>query len=193
MGATVAGALLPSGTDGKVESVLVTDYKSIQDLVGGLFDCVRLEGPDGQVIVGYVNDEGLLTGMETNWLASALFGRHLVGPCVLVGASSPEGAYDGENYDLPKGMFQFLAGPFTEHVRRTLVESMIITAGLEQMINHGLITQDELDELDQHMTRNDEQRVSDWFEMANERMINYIANQEASKLDDELDDLLGGK
>lgn len=39
--------------------------------------------------------------MEPNALASLIFGRPLVGPCVIVGSMSPSGEYDGENYDVP--------------------------------------------------------------------------------------------
>jgi hypothetical protein len=74
-------------------------HKVIHEIVEGWFDCVRKES-----IVGYVNDEGLLIGMPINVIASALFGRPLVGNCVVLGALNSRGEYDGENYDVPTGL-----------------------------------------------------------------------------------------
>jgi hypothetical protein len=71
----------------------------INDAVGGYFDVVRpLDASDH--IVGYVHDEGLLMGLEPNALASALFGRFLVGNCVVVGAFDKEGNYDGDDHNI---------------------------------------------------------------------------------------------
>ena len=75
------------------------DHIDIGSLVGGWFDCVTTE--DG-VLVGYVNDSGLIDGLPANIHASLIFGRPLYGPCVLVGGRSPEGEYDGENHPVPE-------------------------------------------------------------------------------------------
>lgn len=74
------------------------DHIEINSLVGGWFDCVRTQ--DG-VLVGYVNDTGLIDGLPANIHASMIFGRPLYGPCVLVGGMSPDGEYDGDNHPVP--------------------------------------------------------------------------------------------
>lgn len=71
-------------------------HRVLNELCGGWLDCVRLDD-----VVGYVNDEGLLIGLEPNVFASALFGRPLVGNCVVVGSLNERGEYDGENHDVP--------------------------------------------------------------------------------------------
>lgn len=86
-------------------------HQAINELVGGWFDCVRNydnDEPTSQ-IVGYIHDEGLLIGLPINYVASALFARPLVGDCVIVGALSEQGDYDGENHDLPEA---FLTSDF---------------------------------------------------------------------------------
>lgn len=88
-----------------------TAHLAIQEIVGGWFDCVRnydSDEPTNQ-IVGYIHDEGLLIGLPINYVASALFARPLVGDCVIVGALSEQGEYDGENHDLPEA---FLTSDF---------------------------------------------------------------------------------
>jgi hypothetical protein len=71
----------------------------IHATVDGYFDCVRPVAP-GLGVVGYVHDEGLLLGLQPNAVASALFGRFLVGTCVVVGAFDDNGNYDGDNHNI---------------------------------------------------------------------------------------------
>jgi hypothetical protein len=99
----VEAILLPSGINTEPTSVLVDDYTSIQNLVGGNFDCVRtdLGKPDDVALVGYVNDMGLVINLELNYLASALFGREIRGDAVVTWGLSPNGYYDGDNHDMP--------------------------------------------------------------------------------------------
>jgi hypothetical protein len=144
MSKQVSGALMPSGIGVEIEPVLVGEFTHIQSLVGGAFDCVTAKVA-GHVIVGYVHDEGLLIGLEQNWFASALFGRNLVGPCVIVAGESPSGEYDGENYDLPESFFQFLTTKFTEHVAETYNEATTATIVLELAQKFGLATEEELE------------------------------------------------
>lgn len=105
------GILLPCD-GGEPEPVSVGDYQHIQQIVGGHFDAVRMDidaqefgedaDTDGFAMVGYVHDEGLLIGLPYNSIASMLFGRDLVGPCVVVSGTSPNGFYDGDNHDVPE-------------------------------------------------------------------------------------------
>lgn len=193
MSAMVSGALLHAGVDAGIEPVIVGDYTTIQQFVGGHFDCVRKEIDDeGTVIVGYVHDEGLLLGMETNWTASAMFGRELAGPCVIVSGTSPSGEYDGENYDLPTGFFGFLTTTFKEHVRQTLAESLILTAGVELMRQQNIIDDADLEDLDAAFASKDDDAVMDWFEKIGDRAMDSIVARESSKLEQEIQDFLGG-
>lgn len=79
----------------------------IHSAVDGYFDCVR-PNDTARGFVGYVHDEGLLLGLEPNAMASAVFGKFLVGNCVIVGAISDTGEYDGENHNLSSDDLNYL-------------------------------------------------------------------------------------
>lgn len=79
----------------EMRSIDVGDHIDINTMVGGWFDAVR-----NDTMVGYVHDEGLLLGLPLNPIATALFGRIIAGPCVLVGSINENGEYDGYNHDL---------------------------------------------------------------------------------------------
>lgn len=86
-------------TEGEVQRIELPTENALpilQQSVGGLIDVVRRED-----YVGYVNDEGLLIGLDLNVMASALFGQYLVGNIVLVGCLNGNGVYDGDNHDTP--------------------------------------------------------------------------------------------
>lgn len=88
-------------TDGEIQYVNIagtSHLEALQSIVGGWIDCVRSEN---HPVVGYVNDEGLLLGLPINPVATAFFGRILVGDAVLFGAHDEDGEYDGENHDFP--------------------------------------------------------------------------------------------
>lgn len=88
-------------TNGDVEFITLPEtnaYLTIQDYVGGVFDVVNV--PDEGIVV-YVNDEGLLIGLEPNAVASLITNRLLVGDAVIVGTLDASGNEDGENYDVP--------------------------------------------------------------------------------------------
>lgn len=107
-------------TTGEVEVTTVPEengYQVLNELCGGWIDCVRNED-----IVGYVNDEGLLIGLDANVLASVLFGRPLVGDVVVLGALSEEGEYDGENHDVPE---QYLSDRFREVASALLADEQV--------------------------------------------------------------------
>jgi len=95
-----AVVLETDGTVYKIDLPKEDSLSILQDTVGGLIDVVR-----GENFVGYVNDEGLLIGLTQNIIASALFGRLLVGNVVIVGALDENGYYDGENHDTPAEVY----------------------------------------------------------------------------------------
>ena len=107
-------------TTGEVETTDIpteNGYLVLNELCGGWIDCVRNDD-----IVGYVNDEGLLIGLDPNILASVLFGRPLVGDVVVLGALSEEGEYDGENHDVPE---QYLSDRFREVASALLADERV--------------------------------------------------------------------
>lgn len=115
-------------TTGEVEPFSVTDdYRSISEAVGGLIDSVSDHESN---LVGYVHDEGLLIGLAPNVVASSLFGRPLVGDCVVFGLTDANGIYDGENHDIPEEFltddFSRLAGVLNGHPTvRAIVEDEV--------------------------------------------------------------------
>lgn len=93
------------------EPCFVDDMDDIQRQVGGVFDVVTttMGVDDGKcVVVGYINDEGLVNGLPLNFLATALFQREIHGDVVVVWGLNGSGKYDGSKYDLPTGMMDFL-------------------------------------------------------------------------------------
>lgn len=90
-------------TDGEMYSQDIpaeNGHRILNEICGGWIDAVRADE-----FVGYVHDEGLLIGLAPNLVASALFGRPLVGNCVIMGVLNERGEYDGENYDAPAPLF----------------------------------------------------------------------------------------
>jgi hypothetical protein len=90
--------------------------------------------------------------MDTNWFASALFNQQLCGPVVLVSGTSPTGEYDGDNYDLPEGFYDFLTTQFTRRVADTYNETMIMTAGLALAKHVGIVGDEEMEQLDAELS-----------------------------------------
>jgi hypothetical protein len=94
--------IFPNGIVAVPEEYMPEDtpmHEVINAQVGGHFDSVRPMRRE-QKFIGYVNDEGLLMGLEPNALASAVFGRFLAGPCVIVGTANEFGEENGEDYNL---------------------------------------------------------------------------------------------
>jgi len=94
--------------------------QQFQEVVGGWIDAVRAED-----FVGYVNDEGLLIGLDYNPVASALFGQTLVGNVAVVGAFDSNGVYDGENHDVPARVIGQVA---QFHAVQSLINEMLGSA-----------------------------------------------------------------
>ena len=147
--------LLPAGARVNPEEVLINDYKNIQDIVGGCFDCVSYsgEGLNGEPVTlcGYVHDEGLLLGLETNYLATMLFGRMIVGPCVVTYALSPNGTYDGDDYDMPSDLVQFLTTDLLVGTAMAYNQAALMAVATEQMVESGALTQEDVDMMTNEM------------------------------------------
>lgn len=190
MGTMVSGALLPCGVGNTIEPAIVDGLDSLQQYVGGMIDAVSTELPNGLIIVGYVNDEGLMLNMETNWFASALFDRQIVGNVVLVSGTSPEGEYDGENYDLPESFFMFLSTKFTEHVAQTYNECVAMTLGLNLAHRLGIISDDELDDLNNKVGAaadgEDDTELKAHLVSISERVTEFVAKHVSDSAADEM-------
>lgn len=93
-------------------------YQTLNSICEGWLDCVRRDD-----IVGYVNDEGLLIGLDPNILASVLFGRPLVGNVVVLGALNERGEYDGDNHNVPE---MYLSERFVEVAHAFLASEEVI-------------------------------------------------------------------
>jgi hypothetical protein len=96
----------------------------INKTVGGWFDCVRSEK-----FHGYVNDEGLLIGLEMNPVASVMFGQMLAGDCVVFGSLNAKGEYDGYEHSVDPDVvvvanhFNFLWRTFPDNFRVGMKET----------------------------------------------------------------------
>ncbi|MBM4074570.1 MAG: DUF3846 domain-containing protein [Planctomycetes bacterium] len=86
-------------TNGTVQAVEIGEgkYDIISDTVGGIFDSVSNNLLD---IVGYVNDMGLLIGLEPNPMGTGMFGHVIVGDIVISRVND-----EGETIDLGEPYF----------------------------------------------------------------------------------------
>ena len=82
--------VIPAGSKTPAKVNITGGYKELQKYVDGLIEGVSGMN-NGVFISGYVNEEGLINGLEFNPIASILFGRYLCGPCVLCGEVDDEG------------------------------------------------------------------------------------------------------
>lgn len=134
----VEAILLPTGSNVAPEPVLIDDYKSIQRIVGGTFDCVRTDmGRDDVALVGYVHDEGLLLNMDYNYLATALFKREIRGDVVVVWGLSPNGHYDGDNHDMPKHINDFLRTDLLIHTATAYNMATTMSLVTDEIVKAG--------------------------------------------------------
>jgi len=212
---TVSAVLLKAGTNVQPEAVVVDGLESIQKLVGGVIDAVRIDtqqvNPDtGEeetprfTLVGYVHDEGLMLDLEINWVASALFQRRIVGNVVLVSGNSATGEYDGENHDIPDTLFRWLSTSFIKHVAKTYNESVMIAEILQYVKNDGGFTPEEVTLFTETMQKvmeegRDENADSGdileaMVEKAKKHMVDKaISELSSSELIDEIDAFLEGE
>ncbi len=77
---------LKISTDGTVTDIVVDGLREMQAVVEGLIAPISMH--DGTM---YVNDEGLLDGLDFNPVASALYGGILVGNALVLGLGDRHG------------------------------------------------------------------------------------------------------
>lgn len=173
MSTVTAGIFLPAGSNVEPQQIFVEDYKSIQSMIGGNFDVVRTDmGQPDVALVGYVHDEGLLLDLEYNFLATALFKQELHGDCVVVWGLSPNGVYDGDNYDVPSHIAEFLQTELLAKTSGAYNMATSVSFALSYAVSAGLIDEEEVDRIvvglyDSAGTKNGvlEQQLSDILKM----------------------------
>lgn len=154
------GLVLYADPSKEPEPILISEADSlqtIQERVGGHIDAVRTQAVNTDndtqmVLVGYVNDEGLLKKLPLNALASIVFNRELVGDVVLVSGTNPEnGVYDGENYDLPMEFINYLI-----HLQPEVERSVKFSKGLSGAVaiayRAGVISKEDIDYITEFTT-----------------------------------------
>lgn len=146
MSTLTAGVFLPCGPNVEPEPVFVEDYQNIQKLVGGHFDVVTTDcNMRDMMFVGYVNDEGLINGMEINYLATNLFKREIHGDVVVVWGLSPNGEYDGDNYDIPDELYETLVSGLTEGTAQAYNMAVGMSTVCMFAIDNDICTEEEVD------------------------------------------------
>lgn len=152
---TVSAVMLPQGAHTQPEPMLFEagDYQAIQQVVGGMFDAVRVNvsyGPEQDcVLVGYVNDLGMYdSNCEMNFIASALFQRELRGNVLVVSGTNPEnGAYDGDSYDVPEWAWEGIRTDVLTETAEAYNDAMLINFALRFGPKMGIIDQEKSDQL----------------------------------------------
>lgn len=188
------GILLPC--DGSEPMpIAVGDYKHIQTLVGGVFDCVTrnvepsmFDDPEHEMIgvdaepftvCGYIHDEGLLLGLPVNAMASVMLEREIVGPCVVVSGTSPSGAYDGDNYDIPEWFANAVFQGGLYELSQTLHEEAEMQAkAMEFAFEEGLFTKEQFTRLIAMMASGDEMYDGVIMQAMNIATVYYMARQD---------------
>ncbi|CAB4151838.1 hypothetical protein UFOVP587_36 [uncultured Caudovirales phage] len=140
------GLFLPSGACVEPEPVFFEGHKSLQEHIGGHFDVVRCDmgHPEQIAILGYVHDEGLLLNLPMNYLATALFKRHIVGDVVVTWGLSPDGEYDGDDYDFPEEIMEYLQHELLQTTAEAYNQSTNITLAMAVAISQKFVTEDEV-------------------------------------------------
>lgn len=142
-----AGLFLPVGTGVEPEPVIVGGLESLNLMVGGTIDAVTTTlGEDtGCVIVGYINDDGIALDLDFNYIASALFGRQIVGDCVIVWGLNEDGEYDGHNHDLPTAVANFVMTELMAIVAKGYGVATLLSSFCEIAIEFGIAEQEDVD------------------------------------------------
>lgn len=160
-GNAISAVMLPQGSHVSPEPILMeaSSHTAIQEIVGGWFDVVTVKvsyGPNQEcVLVGYVNDEGmLLPDMDLNYLATALFKRELYGNVVVVSGTHPDtGEYDGESYDVPDWAYEGITNDVVTETADAYNDAVAVAFALRFGPKMGVIPQDEADDLRDRMYR----------------------------------------
>jgi hypothetical protein len=196
----VSAVLLKAGTDVEPESVMVNGLESIQSLVGGNIEAVRIytqqRGTDESFeLIGYCDDEGLVKDSDINWLASALFQQKIHGNVVVV-----TNAGDGEDADVPDTFTQWLMTTFLQHVVVTYNQATFISRMMSYAVENNIVSKKEVEEVMEAMGEDiDEndghsvetiEKTNALLEKISNAIINNNPQQSEVDLVDEIEDWL---
>lgn len=163
------GMFLPTGDNVEPEPFFFQNYEDLQNAVGGHFDVVRTDlGRKDVALLGYVNDIGLLADLEYNYLATALFKQNLVGNVVVTWGLSPNGEYDGDDYDIPEEMVEFIQTELVSQTANAYNLSVMSSLACQMAIECGLCTESDIMELVQGINDTDREVVEGWAKKLNE-------------------------
>lgn len=195
----VSAVLLKSGTGVQPEPVVVNGLESIQSLVGGNIEAVRIfaqkrDTDEPFELVGYCDDEGLVKDSEMNWLASALFRQEIRGNVVVV-----TDAGDGEDGDVPDTFVKWLMSGFLQRVAESYNEATFIAGVMEFAVQHNLVPEEEIMEVMNSMGEDieNEGRTPETIEKMNtllEKILkavqDYNAEKDGAQLVSEIEEFL---
>jgi hypothetical protein len=198
MGA-VSAVLLKCGSGVEPEPVVINGLESIQSLVGGNIEAVRVfaqkrDTDEPFELVGYCDDEGRIKDSEMNWLASALFRQEIRGNVVVV-----TDAGDGEDGDVPDTFVKWLMSSFLQRVAETYNEATFIAEVMRFAVENHLVPEEEIMEVMDSMGQDiaDEGRTPETIEKMNELLDkilkavqNYNAEKDGVQLVGEIEDWL---
>lgn len=196
---TVSAVLLKSGTGVQPEPVVINGLESIQSLVGGNIEAVRIfaqkrDTDEPFELVGYCDDEGLVKDSEMNWLASALFRQEIRGNVVVV-----TDAGDGEDGDVPDTFVKWLMSGFLQRVAESYNEATFIAGVMEFAVQHNLVPEEEIMEVMNSMGEDieNEGRTPETIEKMNtllEKILkavqDYNAEEDGAQLVSEIEEFL---
>lgn len=170
------GMFLPKGSNVEPEPFFFQNYEDLQSAVGGAFDVVRTDlGRKDVALLGYVNDNGLLTGEEYNYLATALFKQNLVGNVVVTWGLSPNGEYDGDDYDIPEAMVEFIQGELVHSTAEAYNLSVMSSLACQMAVACGIRTEDDIMDIVRGMSSADRDEANSWAKKLNEMLEAVIA------------------
>ena len=196
---TVSAVLLKCGSGVEPEPVVINGLESIQSLVGGNIEAVRIfaqkqDTDEPFELVGYCDDEGLVKDSEMNWLASALFRQEIRGNVVVV-----TDAGDGEDGDVPDTFVKWLMSSFLQRVAETYNEATFIAEVMRFAVENNLVPEEEIMEVMDSMGQDiaDEGRTPETIQKMNELLDkilkavqNHNAEEDGVQLVGEIEDWL---
>lgn len=198
MGA-ISAVLLKCGSGVEPEPVVINGLESIQSLVGGNIEAVRIfaqkrDADEPFELVGYCDDEGLVKDSEMNWLASALFRQEIRGNVVVV-----TDAGDGEDGDVPDTFVKWLMSGFLQRVADSYNEATFIAGVMEFAVKNNLVPEEEIMEVMNSMGQDiaNESKTPETIQKMNELLDkilkavqDYTAKEDGAQLVNEIEDWL---
>ncbi|MFN9952810.1 MAG: DUF3846 domain-containing protein [bacterium] len=198
MGA-VSAVLLKCGSGVEPEPVVINGLESIQSLVGGNIEAVRVfaqkrDTDEPFELVGYCDDEGRIKDSEMNWLASALFRQEIRGNVVVV-----TDAGDGEDGDVPDTFVKWLMSSFLQRVAETYNEATFIAEVMRFAVENHLVPEEEIMEVMNSMgqdianegqTPETMQKMNELLEKILKAVQDYNAEEDGVQLVSEIEDWL---